>query len=78
MKKELTKTKLNKILKKYRLELDYHEKSWKDLCKKRRSESTKEDMIMMPNIYDHEKHNSKGNQLFKNLMSEFEEYEVFP
>lgn len=31
-----------------------------------------------PTIYDHEKHNSRGTQLFKNLMAEFKDYDVFP
>ena len=74
---ELTKTKLHKILKKYRAELETHEKSWVSVCRKARQNST-ETQIALPSIYDHESHNSKGNQLFKELIKEFEGYEVFP
>jgi hypothetical protein len=78
---ELTKTKLNKILKKYKIKLEQHNKEWDDLCRKK---CTRKDLgngefeMTMPSIYDHEKHNSKGAQLFKDLMTEFENYEVFP
>lgn len=77
---ELTKTKLNKILKKYRLKLEQHNKEWEQICKKKcKSETIGEHIsITAPNIYDHERHNSKGAQLFKDLMAEFERYEVFP
>jgi len=30
---ELTKTKLNKILKKYRVKLEQHNKEWEELCR---------------------------------------------
>jgi hypothetical protein len=77
---ELTKTKLNKILKKYKFELEKYNKEWEDLCKKKCKSEVVGDKIVMvtPSIYDHEKHNSKGAQLFKSLMKEFENYEVFP
>lgn len=77
---ELTKTKLNKILKKYRIKLEQYNKEWEDVCRKK---CNTEDIgngqvkITTPSIFDHEKHNSKGAQLFKNLMAEFENYEVF-
>lgn len=32
---ELTKTKLNKILKKYRVKLEQQNKEWEDLCAKK-------------------------------------------
>jgi len=78
---ELTKTKLNKILKKYRIKLEQHNESWDALCKKK---CKKKDLgngqfeMTMPSIYDYERHNSKGAALFKDLMAEFEGYEVFP
>jgi hypothetical protein len=78
---ELTKTKLNKILKKYKVKLEQHNKEWKDICSKKCARKDLGDgnfEMTTPSIYDHEKHNSKGNQLFKNLMKEFEDYEVFP
>lgn len=77
---ELTKTKLNKILKKYRMKLEQHNKEWEELCRKKcKSENVGDKIIMTtPSIYDHERHNSKGAQLFKDLMKEFEGYEVFP
>lgn len=74
---ELTKTKLNNILKKYRQKLEQHEKEWEETCKKARARNT-ETHIALPTIYEHEAHNSKGNQLFKALMKEFEGFEVFP
>lgn len=73
---ELTKTKLNNILKKYRQKLADHEKEWAETCRKVALNNT-ETHIAHPSIYDHESHNSKGNQLFKALMKEFEGYEVF-
>lgn len=80
---ELTKTKLNKILKKYRMKLEQHNKEWEDLCAKIRKENPiiiigEEMQVTMPSIYQHEKHSNKGAQLFKDLMKEFEGYEVFP
>ena len=78
---ELTKTKLNKILKKYRIKLEQHDKAWTELCKKKcKTTDLGNGQIEMttPSIYDHESHNSKGATLFKDLMSEFENYEVFP
>jgi len=74
--KELTKTKLHKILKKYRAKLEQHEKSWQDVCSRKMKKV--KGGITLPSIYDHEKHNSKGNQLFKELMAEFDGYDVFP
>lgn len=77
---ELTKTKLHKILKKYKAELDRHEKEWEETCRKKCKTEVVGGKVVMktPSIYDHEAHNSRGNQLFKNLMKEFEGYEVFP
>lgn len=77
---ELTKTKLNKILKKYRMKLEQHNKEWEELCRKKcKSENIWDNIFMTtPSIYDHERHNSKGAKLFKDLMKEFEGYEVFP
>lgn len=79
--KELSKTKLNKILKKYRTKLELHDQEWKDLCKKvtkRTDLGNGQFSTTMPSIYDHERHNSKGAKLFRDLMTEFENYEVFP
>ena len=80
---ELTKTKLSKILKKYKLKLEQHNKEWEDLCAKIRRENPIEEdgkyiTITTPSIYQHEQHNAKGSKLFKDLMEEFEGYEVFP
>ena len=76
---ELTKSKLNKILKKYRMKLEQHNKEWEEFCRKKcKSENVGDKIIMTtPSIYDHERHNSKGATLFKDLMKEFEGYEVF-
>lgn len=77
---ELTKSKLNKILKKYRIKLEQYNKDWEELCRKKCKHENIGDKIVMttPTIYDHEKHNSRGAQLFKNLMAEFEDYDIFP
>ena len=77
---ELTKSKLNKILKKYKVKLEQHNKEWEELCRKKcKSENVGDKIVMTtPSIYDHERHNSKGATLFKDLMKEFEGYEVFP
>jgi len=77
---ELTKTKLNKILKTYRFKLEQHEQEWEELCRKKcKREIDGENItITTPSIYDHERHNCKGAKLFKDLMQEFEGYEVFP
>ena len=78
---ELSKTKLNKILKKYRVKLEQHNKAWDELCKKkckRTDLGNGQFEMTMPNIYDHENHNARGSQLFKDLMAEFEDYEIFP
>lgn len=76
---ELTKSKLNKILKKYRIKLEQHNKEWEELCRKKcKSENVGDKIVLAtPSIYDHERHNSKGATLFKDLMKEFEGYEVF-
>lgn len=75
---ELTKTfLLNNILKKYRVKLEQHEKEWQETCRKVALNNT-DTHIALPTIYEFESHSSKGNQLFKALMSEFEGYEVFP
>jgi hypothetical protein len=49
------------------------------LCRRKCNQRIEGDKIIntTPSIYDHEKHNSKGAQLFKALMKEFEGYEVF-
>ena len=77
---ELTKSKLDKILKKYKVKLEQHNKEWEELCRKKCKREDVGDKIVMttPSIYDHERHNSKGAILFKDLMKEFEGYEVFP
>lgn len=77
---ELTKTKLNKILKKYKVKLEQYNKEWEELCRKKCKREDVGDKIVIttPSIYDHERHNSKGATLFKDLMKEFEGYEVFP
>jgi len=77
---ELTKSKLNKIIKNYRVKLEQHNKEWDEICRKKcKWEDDGEHIIMTtPSIYDHEKHNSKGLKLFKDLMAEFEGCEVFP
>jgi hypothetical protein len=74
---ELTKSKLNQILKKYKHKLEQHDKEWEEICQKYRKKST-ENEILSPTIYDHESHSSKGSQLFRELVNEFEKYEVFP
>ena len=76
---ELTKSKLNKIIKKYRIKLEQHNKEWEELCRKKCKREDIGDKIVLtiPSIYDHERHNSKGATLFKDLMKEFEGYEVF-
>ena len=77
---ELTKTKLNNILKKYRFLLEQHNKEWKKLCiNKCKHEVEGEHIIIAtPSICDQEIHNSVGAKLFKDLMKEFDGYEVFP
>lgn len=78
---ELTKSKLHKILKKYREKLERHNRSWDEICKKKCKKTdlgNGEFEMTMPSIYDHERHNSEGAQLFKDIMAEFESYEVFP
>ncbi len=77
---ELTKSKLNKILKKYRAKLNLHNREWEELCRRKCKRAFEGDKVVIttPSIYDHEQHNSKGAKLFKDLMAEFEGYEVFP
>jgi len=77
---ELTKSKLNKILKKYRMKLEQHDKEWEELCRKKCKREFVGDKVIIttPSIYDHERHNSKGAKLFKDLMKDFEGYDVFP
>lgn len=77
MKKELTKTKLHNILKKYRLERELLEKDWEKTCQKVSMRST-ETSIAVPSIYQHEAHSSKGRRLFMDIMKEFDGYDVFP
>ena len=79
-KKELTKSKLNKILKKYRVKLEQHDKEWEAICRKKCSRTFDGDHVKItgPSLADHERHNSKGAQLFKSIMEEFDEFEVFP
>lgn len=74
---ELTKTKLHNILKKYRIKLEQHNKEWTEICRKTSLKNTN-DFIVTPSIYEHEQHNAKGAQLFKDLMKEFDNYEIFP
>lgn len=76
---ELTKSKLNKILKKYKTKLEQHDKEWEGMCQNKCKSKIVGNKICLttPSIYDHEHHNSKGNKLFKELMKEFEGYEVF-
>ena len=68
----MTDSKLHKIIKKYKIELERHNKSWEDVCRRAREKSTD-----TPTIYEHEGHNSHGNQLFKRLMEELSEVEIF-
>lgn len=76
---ELTKSKLHKILKKYRTKLIQHNNEWKELCDNcKREDKGDKRIILGPSIYDHERYNSKGNKLFSDIMSEFEQYDVFP
>ncbi len=77
---ELTKSKLNKILKKYRIKLEQLDKEWEAVCKKKYRTEVEGDKLNVytPTIYDYQKHTSKGAKLFKDLMAEFEGYEVFP
>ena len=73
---ELTKTKLNNILEKYRNELEKLNKEWEETCKKARIKSTSTQSAF-PTIYDHESHNAKGCKLFELFVKEFNGYEVF-
>lgn len=77
---ELTKTKLNNILKKYSIKLDQYNKEWDDLCRQKSKTTTRgiKVIVATPTIFDHEQHASKGAQLFKDLMSELGQYHVFP
>lgn len=79
MSKELTKNKLNSILKKYRAKLEQYNKEWEEVCRKKITRRIEGDKLIMttPSIHDHEKHNSKGAKLFKDLMKEFDGYEIF-
>ena len=77
MTKELTNTKLHKVLKKYRAKHEQHNREWEEICRKV-SERNTSGKIYLPTIYQHEAHNSKGYRLFKDLMQEFEGYDVFP
>lgn len=76
---ELTKTKLHNILKKYRVKLEQHNKEWETLSREKFKYENVGEMLKIttPSIYDYERHNSKGAALFKELMAEFEGYEVF-
>jgi hypothetical protein len=80
MAKELTKTKLHNILKKYRAKLDQHNKEWESVCRKKCKRVIEGDRISVttPSIYECNEHTSKGDRLFKALIAEFDEYEVFP
>lgn len=77
---ELTKTKLHNILKRYRVELERHNREWEEICRKKCKNEFDGDMVTIttPSIYDYERHNSKGAYLFRQIMAEFENYEVFP
>lgn len=79
MRKELTRTKLNNILRKYKQRLATHEKEWEDLCAKYHSKNIKENSIFhTPSIFEHQSHTSAGDKLFRNIMAGFAEYDVFP
>jgi len=78
---ELSKTKLNKILKKYKDKLEQHEKEWTEICRK----AGKNDITTETHITRHFPSDRqtltyvlKGDKLFKDLMKEFDSYEVFP
>ena len=78
---ELSKTKLNKILKKYKEKLEQHENEWKGICKKAgKNDITTETHITrhFPSDRQTLTHVLKGDKLFKDLMKEFDGYEVFP
>lgn len=78
---ELSKTKLNKILKKYKVKLEQHENEWKELCRKAsKNDVTTETHIerYSPSERQTLTHVLKGDKLFKDLMKEFDSYEVFP
>ena len=76
---ELTKSKLHKILKKYRKLQQQHKDSWEDSQKRIRAASGEvphiNERAYMSESYDYQ---LKGNRLFQSLMEEFEGYEVFP
>lgn len=76
---ELTKTKLHNILKKYRAKLEQHDNEWKAICKAKWRTVIDGDHIEVttPSIYDHQSHTAKGSQLFRDMMAEFDGYEVF-
>lgn len=76
---ELTKSKLNKILKKYRHKLEQYDRGWEELCRKKMKREVRGDKIIVttPSIYDHESYNYKGAELFRQFVKEFDGYEVF-
>ncbi len=61
---DLTKTKMNNIIKKYKKKFEQHEKEWVYICKMARKKNG------LPTVYEHERYNSKGNQLFKALIND--------
>jgi hypothetical protein len=78
---ELTKTKLHKILKNYKVKLEQLDKEWEAICRKAgKNDITTETHITRHFPSDRESltHALKGHKLFKDLMNEFECYEVFP
>ena len=78
---ELSKTKLNKIIKKYKEKLEQHENEWKVICKKAgKNDITTETHITrhFPSDRQTLTHVLKGDKLFKDLMKEFDSYEVLP
>lgn len=78
---ELSKTKLNKILKKYKVRLEQHEEEWKSICRKAgKNDITTETHVTrhFPSERESLTHALKGDKLFKELMKEFESYDVFP
>lgn len=78
---ELSKTKLNKILKNYKVKLEQHNNQWQSICRKAaKNDITTETHITrhFPSDKETLTHVLKGDKLFKDLMKEFDSYEVFP
>lgn len=78
---ELTKTRLHKILKNYKVKLEQLNKDWESTCRKvGKNDITTETHITrhFPSDRESLNHALKGSKLFRDLMNEFENYEVFP